>query len=215
MEQKKRERLFRILQITKTNLRHNFFPLLLLSLIILVITPILFGTTHLDKTASAVPLEMLVSIVGVVILVPIFQPEQNPEIEDVILSKYVNSTYIHLIRATYSIAGIALLILCFSLYMFICGCELTFALIFGTFADAMFLGAIGLLFAAITNNLPVAFMIPTLYYLLNITLQSKLGYFNIFSMMNGNYAPNLWLFLSSIAIIFASLLIKRVGVKCR
>lgn len=204
-----------ILQIAKTNLRHNFLPLLLLSLIILAITPILFGTTHLDKTASAVPLEMLVSVIGVIILVPLFQPEQNTEIEDVILSKYVNNTYIHLIRATYSIIGIAILILCFSLYMFICGCELTFALIFGTFADAMFLGSIGLLSAAITNNLPVAFMVPTLYYLLNITMQSKLGYFNLFSMMNGNYTPNLWLFMSSILIIVLAILIKRIVAKCR
>lgn len=175
----------------------------------------MFGTTYLDKTASAVPLEMLVSVIGVIILVPLFQPEQNTEIEDVILSKYVNSTYIHLIRATYSIIGIAILILCFSLYMFICGCELTFALIFGTFADAMFLGSIGLLSAAITNNLPVAFMVPILYYLLNITMQSKLGYFNLFSMMNGNYTPNLWLLMSSILIVVLAILIKRIIAKCR
>ena len=202
-------------QIAKINLRHNFLPLFLLSLIILAITPILFGTANLNETASAVPLEMLVSIIGVVILTPLFHPEQNTEIEDIISSKYVNNTYVHLIRVIYSIIGIAVLIICFSVYMLICRCKLTIPLILGTFADAMFLGSIGLLSAAVSNNLPVAFMVSILYYLLNITIQSKLGYFNLFSMMNGNYTPNLWLLTSSILIIVLAILIKRIITKCR
>ena len=174
-------------QIAKVNLRHNFTPLLLLSFVLMLLTPVLFGTTNLDSKAAAVPLEMFISIIGIILLVPIFQPEQDDEIKDIVASKYVDSTYVHLIRVTYSIIGLILLVLVFSLFMFVNNCEITMELIGGTIADAMFLGSIGLLISAITNNMSVSFMIPFLYYVLNITMKSKLGNFNLFSMMSGNY----------------------------
>lgn len=188
-------------------------PLLLLSAVIMILTPILFGTTGLDSKAAAVPLEMLISIIGIILLVPIFQPEQDDEIKDIVASKYIDSTYVHLIRGAYSIIGIILLVLAFSLFMFVCGCEITIELIGGTIADAMFLGAIGLLTSAITSNMPVSFMIPLLCYVLNLTMKSKLGNFNLFSMMNGNYQPNIWLFISSVVFIVVAILIKRVFAK--
>ena len=197
-------------QIAKVNLRHNFLPLLLLSAVIMILTPILFGTTGLDSKAAAVPLEMLISIIGIILLVPIFQPEQDEEIRDLVASKYIDSIYVHLIRVIYSIIGIILLVLVFSIFMIMSGCEITIELIGGTVADAMFLGAIGLLTSAITSNVSVSFMIPLLYYVLNLTMKSRFGNFNLFSMMSGDYQPNIWLFVSSIAFIAIAILIKRV-----
>ena len=197
-------------QITKVNLRHNFLPLLLLSVVIMLLTPILFGTTGLDNKAAAVPLEMLISIIGIILLVPIFQPEQDEEIRDLVASKYIDSIYVHLIRVIYSIIGIILLVLVFSIFMIMSGCEITIELIGGTVADAMFLGAIGLLTSAITSNVSVSFMIPLLYYVLNLTMKSRFGNFNLFSMMSGDYQPNIWLFVLSIVFIAIAILIKRV-----
>lgn len=200
-------------QIAKVNLRHNFIPLLLLSFIVMLLTPVLFGITNLDSKAAAVPLEMLVSIIGIILLVPIFQPEQDNEIKDTVSSKYIDCTYVYVIRAAYSITGIIILVSAFALLMFLCGCEITIPLIIGTIADAMFLGAIGLLTSAVTNNLPVSFMVSLLYYVINITMKSKLGMLNIFAMMSGDYKPNLWLFAASIILIVASILIKRKAAK--
>lgn len=174
-----------------------------------MLTPVLFGTTNLDSKAAAVPLEMLISIIGIILLVPIFQPEQDDEIKDIIASKYIDSTYVYIIRVAYSVIGIILLVLIFSLFMLLCGCEITAELVCGTIADAMFLGAIGLLASAVTNNLPVSFMVSLLYYVINITMKSKLGNFNLFAMMNGNYKPNSYLFVVSIIFITISILIKR------
>lgn len=179
----------------------------------MLLTPVLFGITNLDSKATAVPLEMLISIIGIVLLVPIFQPEQDGEIKDTVSSKYVDCTYIYLIRVVYSIIGIIVLVSAFTLFMLFCGCEITSSLIFGTIADAMFLGAIGLLTSAVTNNLPVSFMVSLLYYVINITMKSKLGMLNIFAMMSGDYKPNLWLFAASIILIVASILIKRKAAK--
>ena len=197
-------------QIAKVNLKHNFLPLLLLSIIVMLLTPVLFGTTNLDRRACAVPLEMLIATIGMILLVPIFQPEQNREIEDIVGSKYVDIFYVYLIRVVYSIIGIVLMVLMFSDFLFIRGCEINAELMFGTIADAMFLGAIGLFVAAVTNNLTVAFMIPILYYLLNMTLQSKLGHWNLFAMIKGEYKPNVWLLTTSVILIMISIVVKRV-----
>lgn len=197
-------------QIAKVNLRHNFTPLFLLSFIIMLLTPVLFGTTNLDYKAAAVPLEMFVSIIGIILLVPIFQPEQDDEIKEVVSSKYIDCIYVYLIRVVYSVIGIIVLVVAFALFMLLCGCEISIPLIFGTIADAMFLGAIGFLTSAITNNLPVSFMVSLLYYVINITMKSKLGILNIFAMMSGDYKPNLWLFLSGIFLICVAVCIKRV-----
>lgn len=200
-------------QIAKVNLRHNFTPLCFLSFIVMLLTPVLFGITNLDSKAAAVPLEMLVSIIGTILLVPIFQPEQDDEIKDTVSSKYIDCTYVYVIRATYSIIGIIILVSIFALLMFLCGCEITISLIIGTIADAMFLGAIGLLTSAVTNNLPVSFMVSLLYYVINITMKSKLGVLNLFAMMSGDYRPNLWLLATSIIFVVASILIKRKAAK--
>ena len=213
MDIKKSKHTLQVWQIAKVNLRHNFLPLLLLSVIIMVLTPVLFGITNLDSKAAAVPLEMLISIIGIILLVPIFQPEQDDEVKAIVASKYIDSTYVYLIRAAYSVIGIILLVLAFSLFMFACGCEITVKLIVGTIADAIFLGSIGLLTSAVTGNLPVSFMTPLLYYMLNITMKSKLGNFYLFAMMSGNYEPNIWLFISGIVFIAISILIKRVLAK--
>ena len=52
-----------------------------------MLTPVLFGITNLDSKAAAVPLEMLISIIGIILLVPIFQPEQDDEVKDIVASK--------------------------------------------------------------------------------------------------------------------------------
>lgn len=93
--------------------------------------------------------------------------------------------------------------------MLLCGCEITAELVYGTIADSMFLGAIGFLASALTNNLPVSVMVSLLYYVINITMKSKFGNFNLFAMMNGNYKPNSYLFVVSIIFITISILIKR------
>ena len=215
MASEKSQNSLQIWQIAKINLRHNFVLLLLLAAVVMVLTPVLFGTTNLDRLAAAAPLEMFVSTIGIILLVPIFQPEQNSEIEDIVTSQYVDCVYVYMIRVTYSVIGLVLLILLFSGYMLICGCDISVALIFGTLADAMFLGSIGLLVAAVTNNLPVSLMASILYYGLNLFARSKVGAFNLFSMVNGDYSPNIWLFAVSIVLIIAAVILKRITVKCR
>lgn len=202
-------------RIAIANLRHNFLPLVLLCVIILALAPVLFGITGLDGRAAAQPLEMLVSTIGMVLLVPIFQPEQNREIEDITASKYVDPIWVYLIRAGYSIVGIIVLVLAFTGMMVLCGCEISFDLILGTIADGIFLGSLGTLTAAVANNLPMAFMLPFLFYFFNMTMQTRMGNLNLFAMMSGNYLPNAWLLGTGLLLLAAAVIVRRVLLRYR
>lgn len=99
MDIKKSKHTLQVWQIAKVNLRHNFLPLLLLSVIIMMLTPVLFGITNLDSKAAAVPLECSFQSLVLSCSFRFFQPEQDDEVKDIVASKYIDSTYVYLIRA--------------------------------------------------------------------------------------------------------------------
>ena len=63
----------------KLDLKHNVLRPFFLSVILLALVPLLAGTANLDQNSSAVPLEMFVALLGIVMLTPVFQPEQDRE----------------------------------------------------------------------------------------------------------------------------------------
>lgn len=181
-----------------------------LALLITILTPILFGISNLDAKEAAIPLETFLALTGIVLLTPVFQPEQNPELRDLTASKYVNEIIVYCIRSLYSLLILLLLLSGFLCYMRICNCEVTFRMLLGTIAEAMFLGGLGMLGAAIVNHTAVAYMLPLIYYVLNYGAGSKLGNFYLFSMMMAQYEPKLWLFIASLILILSSICVKHL-----
>lgn len=172
-------------------------------------TPIIFGTANLDQAASAVPLEMFVSFIGIVLFTPIFQPEQDDEIANVVLPKRVSIDIVYLIRTIYSLVFLIAVIVLFGVYMMLQRSDVTFLLLIGTMANAVFLGSLGMLTAVLTDNTIVAYMIPLVYYMLNYGAGKKSGNYYLFSMRILDFQPKVWLLLTGILLIFVSLLIKR------
>lgn len=128
-----------------------------------MITPIIFGTANLNQTESAIPLEMFVSLLGIVLFTPIFQPEQNHEIADVVFPKCVSMNVIYLIRAVYTFVFLIAFIALFGVFMRLQKSDVTFLMLIGTVANAVFLGSLGMLAAALAGNTIVAYMIPIVY----------------------------------------------------
>ena len=75
---------FLVLEIAKINLRHNALLSIGVAVLLCLVTPFLIGTANLDRNSAAMPLEMFVSLIGIVLLTPVFQPEQNEEIDDLV-----------------------------------------------------------------------------------------------------------------------------------
>ncbi len=201
--------------IAKSNLRHNFAPHFLLALVLLLLTPVLFGVANLDRTASAVPLEVFVSLTGIILLTPVFQPEQNPEIEEVVQAQFVSSVPVYLIRIACSLAALTLLIGGFAAFMRSSGCAVDMGLVWGTVSNAVFLGGLGMAAAAATCNTAVSYMVPMVYYALNFAGGGKLGVFYLFSMMSGSGSAKGWLFGVGAALIAVSVLVKWLARKYR
>lgn len=198
------------IEIAKKNLRHNSLLSIAAAVMLCLLTPLLIGTANLDLKSAAMPLEMFVSLIGIVLLTPVFQPEQNEEIHDLVCSKYCNIGKVYLIRTLYSVVVVILLICLFTVYMQTRGSDVTIILVFGTVANATFLGSMGMLTSALTGNTVIGYMPPFLYYALNIGMGPKLGSFYLFSMTVGNFRAKIWLLAAGVLMITVSLFSTRI-----
>ena len=177
--------------------------------------PIIDGTANLDRYESAVPLEMFFSLIGIVMLTPVFAPEQNADIDDLVSSKYVGTVKIYLIRTVYSIIVVALFTGLLSVYMSIRNCDVTPELMAGTLCDAVFLGSLGMVTSSICNNTVIAYMIPLVYYALNYGMGDRLKKYYLFSMAAGEFEPKIWMLITGILLITASILLRAAQKKFR
>ena len=96
-------------KILSVNLKNNFLIHFVLANVVAALTPVVFTISSLDSRASGQPIEMLLVFIGMIMLTPIFQPEQNEEIRDVIRSKKTSYLLVCMIRVLYSVFAIFLI----------------------------------------------------------------------------------------------------------
>lgn len=195
-------------KILAVNIKHNFLVHMGIALLIFIFTTMLFHINALDYRNAAQPIEMFLSLAGAVLLVPVFFPEQDESIRDVIRVRKTDYLGVCVIRVMYSVCFLALLIGGFVLLMKFCECEVTVSHFIGGFASALFLGTVGFAFAGISRNVTVGYMAAFIYYIGNIGLKDKLGVFYLFSMYAGEDQGKWPLLLASVlgmALVFAFL----------
>lgn len=176
-----------VCRIISVNLRHNFLPHLILALIIAALTPVIFGISSLSYREAAQPLEMLLSLTGTVLLTPIFLPEQNENIRDLIRSKRTNHLAVCLLRLLYSVFFLAVIYGVFTLVMLYSESDVSVRHFAGGFGSALFLGALGTFFAGVTGNTVVGYMVSMIYYIANFALKDELHKLYLFSMSSGSF----------------------------
>lgn len=198
------------LLIAMANLRRNFLPHIALSILLLLIAPLIFGTANLDAKTAAIPLEMFISLTGILLLTPVFLPEQQKEIRELVESRYTSHNSVCLVRIVIAILTMLLLISSFILYMKLNGCKFEIlSNIVCTFAGGLFLGALGLFSYGVSDNIATGYMIPMVYYILNMFGGSEhFGRLYLFSMTQGSFEEKYWLLVSGILLIILVLLVK-------
>ena len=193
-------------KIIGVNLRHNFLMPFASALGVLILTLLMFNITSLQGMEAARPIEFLLCFIGVTLLVPIFLPEQDDNIRDVVCSKKINYYNILLIRILYSVAAMILLITFFISLMKVCESQVTVQHLIGGVASAWFLGAVGFAAAGITNNVTVGYMAAMLYYLANYGMKDKVGKFFLFPMSYlGRFDESGWLIFGAVALMAITL----------
>ncbi len=190
-------------KILSVNLKHNFILPFLAGIGVFLLAFLLFGVTKLTEREAAQLLELVVCWVGPVLLTPVFLPEQDQGIRDVIRSKKVNYLKICAVRVGYSVAALTASISAFVAILWLGGSCVGGRLLFGAVATALFLGAVGFLAAGISDNAVVGYMVAMMYYLMNYGLREKLGVFYLFGMRGGEDDGKIWLFLGSCGLILA------------
>lgn len=82
----------RYLQIGKINLKHNILPHLLVTAALLCLSPLVLGVSNLEAPDTAKVLEMYVALTGIILLTPVFLPEQNKDLRDLVYAKYMRAS---------------------------------------------------------------------------------------------------------------------------
>ena len=196
-------------KITLINLRHNFPIHFGIAVAVAILTPLVFSISALDFTSSARPVEMLLCMTGTALLTPVFLPEQNENIRDVIRSKKVDYLTVCIMRTVYSTIALAAIIGAFVFAMKLCECDVTIAHFGAGFGSAFFLGAIGLAFAKFGGSPTVGYMASLIYYMLNFT-GSRLGSFWLFTMSNGKRSVNFALMIWGTVIIAGTFIVSKI-----
>lgn len=199
----------RYYSILKEQLKHNTFWQVLICAAMLLLSPLVLGIRNLDQIQSAKVLEMYVALIGIVLLTPIFQPEQNPDVRDLIHSKYTKITTIYGIRA---VIGIVISMICVFLYMEVMkagNCEMEVGkYYFGVMAEVLAFGGFGILAYALGDNLVIGYMAPMVYYIAAYGAGVKhLKKFYPFGMLI-DYETKYVLFITGIVCIVLGIVIK-------
>ncbi|MEG0842958.1 MAG: hypothetical protein RSD22_03595 [Romboutsia sp.] len=193
----------RYLKIAKVNLKFNLFPHIIAAVSLCLISPIIMGVKNLDSINSAKILEMYISLLGIIVLVPLFMPEQDNNIRDLIKSKKESIAINYLIRITQAIIFLVIIVLVFLVFLKSENCTFYFGKYFyGTISTCIFLGGLGTFVYSIVDNIAVGYMVPILYYMLCYgTGRKYLGKFYLFSMMQGNYINKNYLLITGILMV--------------
>lgn len=191
------------LKIAKVNLRFNLLPHIIAAFCLCLISPLIIGVKNLDSLNTAKVLDVYISLLGIILLIHIFIPDQDRDISDLIRSKKESIAVNYLIRITEAVLFLILIVFSFLLYLKIGKCIFDFGKYFyATISTCIFLGGLGILAYSIVDNIAVGYMIPILYYILCYGAGKKyLGKFYLFSMLQGNTMDKKYLLIAGILMI--------------
>ena len=142
-------------------MKQTLFPAILLLLLI----PLIYGTSNLDSVKSADCLERMAALIGLPMFVPLLKPEQKVGVDAIITMRLFPYWMVVVLRVVLSLICTAVLILVFEGYMRIGGCSFpAYAYALRTLAVSMTLGFAGLLASAVSGNTAVGFLVSFCWY---------------------------------------------------
>lgn len=172
-------------KIFSVNLRYNFLQHFAIACVIALAVPMIFSISSLTARGASQPLEFLLSFAGAFLFTPVFYPEQNKNVRDLIRSKRTGYLSVCLVRVLYSAAALAVIVGTMVLVMKFCESSVTWRHFVGAYASALLLGSVGLFFAGASGNVTAGYMAAVIYYLAGYAMKEKLGAACVFSMTLG------------------------------
>ena len=178
----------RYLNAASSFIRRQYAPHILLTLLFCGMSGFFVSFRNLDASQAAKVMEMYLAFTGILLLTPLFMPEQDREIWLLERSKATPLWQLYLIRVLEAVVLLMAVITVFVFLMrqgnsvFSIG-----SLWIGSFAEILFLGSIGFFVSGVTNQVILGYMVSVLYFIVNIGGSKYLGKVALFQMMKGNY----------------------------
>ena len=195
----------RILSIEKEHFKNHYAGHFTAGVLFCLFAPVIVGMEALNRSQAGQVLDMYFSLLGIVLLTPLFMPEQNKDIRDLLASKEYPVRNVQLLRLLQAYLILTLLNLLVLFRMRLGECTFPFGTyFFCAMASCVFLGGLGILAYGITDNLAIAYMIPVFYYICCYGSGEKyMGKFYLFSLMEGKMENKIWLGTAGIVLTAA------------
>ena len=200
----------RYVVVARENQKHNLWIPFLICILLLLVSPLFLGIENLTEPETAKVLEYYAVFISIILLPAVFLPEQDKDIRDLLSSKYMPVAKLYGIRMTQAIIYLMLLLGIYMCVLKAGNCEFAFLKLYmGELATMVFLGGMGIFFYALTDQVVVGYMIPLLYYMLNITISpNKIKGLYLFSMSIGKYEWKWTLGLAGVVLLAAGIAIR-------
>ncbi len=152
-------------EIAKTNWKHNLFSHFVLSVLFLVAAPVIMGVKNLEELQMARIVDFYLCFLGVLLFIPVFLPDANRDIRDLIASKKTPITAVRIVRLVQAFLAVSFLLLGFLIGLRIGNCHFSFGKFFyAALADCVAMGGLGLFFYSMSDQVVLAYMAPVIYY---------------------------------------------------
>ena len=171
--------------VSRKNLKFELLPHFAIAAVILLAIPLIFSLNDLDRWMAASPLEKIAVLIGPVILIPLFLPEQDKTVADVMYTKQTPPVYVYLIRMIYSIIIVFLLSAILPAVMYGLNSEVTMVHYISMAGSAIFLGGMGIFIYALSSNVAASYMVPAIWYVLCLASGPKYKAFDIMMLSHG------------------------------
>jgi hypothetical protein len=164
----------------------------------------------LDEQSSAIVLERLISLIGVIVIASVFLPEEDPHIAEIVNAKRLPQSKILIARLILAIADCVILISVSMFIMRINGCTFPFLkYLIGVFATSYFIGAIGFAVAGMSRKTVVGYFVAVLYFFINMTVLPTDSNASLFSLTDGLLLPKFYLFITGTVLFVVTVMARR------
>lgn len=199
----------RYLSVGSNFLRRQYLPHLLITLLLCIMSGFFVSFQNLSPEQAAKVMEMFVIFTGILLFTPLFMPEQNREIWLLEKSKQTSLWHLYLVRILEALVLLAVIVTVFIGVLSLGNSEFEAGKLWlGSFAEILFLGAVGFFVSGITNQVVLGYMVSVLYFVGNIGGSKYFGKLALFQMMKGDFTFMPWMMAGAVILLAAGIVIR-------
>lgn len=199
----------RYLSVGSNFLRRQYLPHLLITLLLCIMSGFFVSFQNLLPEQAAKVMEMFVIFTGILLFTPLFMPEQNREIWLLEKSKQTSLWQLYLVRILEALVLLAVIVTVFIGVLSLGNSEFEAGKLWlGSFAEILFLGAVGFFVSGITNQVVLGYMVSVLYFVGNIGGSKYFGKLALFQMMKGDFTFMPWMMAGAVILLAAGIVIR-------